>query len=293
MTRLRERWVGFWFAAGDPFDLAVCRIGFFGGLFLLYLDRDFSGWGDVSPAFWMPTWSFSALRIPVLTADTLAVLQWIWKASLATSAIGLFTRASTATAFVLGFHLLGLPHNFGKQSHVDAVVVIVMAIMAVARCGDSLALDRRLRERPPVAPDGEYTWPLRAVWMTLALAFFAAGVAKMRASGLPWIFSENLAIAILQNNYEIASHSPTRSWGSVLAEHPSLCRMAAAMTVTAELGYPLALVNRRARWLLVPGMFCIQLGIRISMGIAFDEFMLSNLFWIRWSRLCRHRRAEE
>jgi hypothetical protein len=276
----------FWFEAAEPFDLAACRIAFFGGLFVFYLGRDISGWGNVSQAFWMPTWLFSRLHLPVLAEERLWLLQSIWKVSLAASALGLLTRVSTATAFLLGFYVLGLPHNFGKIHHIDAVLVIVLAIMAFARCGDALSLDRLLRRSAaPVEAGGEYTWPIRAACMAFALTFFAAGIAKMRAAGLPWIFSDNLATAILQINYEAARSAPYKSWGSVLIEHPWACRVAAGTTVAAELAYPLALFSVRARWVLVPLMISIQTGIRITMGISFAQFMLCNFFWVPWSRL--------
>jgi diguanylate cyclase (GGDEF)-like protein len=66
---------------------------FFGLLFGLYLPYDFSSWVEVDAVFWMPTWSFAVLRLPMLDADALRVLQAIWKVALACACIGLATRA--------------------------------------------------------------------------------------------------------------------------------------------------------------------------------------------------------
>ena len=128
--------------------------------------------------------------------DQLAVLQVIWKAALLLSCLGLFTRLSTATSFLLGAYLLGLPHNFGKTDHYDAVLVLILSIMACSRCGDSwsahrlLSASRRRAVERPVS--GEYTWPIRLAQVMLSLVFFAAGVAKLRHAGLAWIASDKL-----------------------------------------------------------------------------------------------------
>src|SRR5918993_2010473 len=210
MQVLGERWTRFWFEPVGPLNLGICRILFFGAFFLFYLREDFSVWGEVSKSFWMPIDLFELLHLSAFSSSLLAVVQSIWKVSLALSCMGTFTRTSTISSFVLGVYLLGLPHNFGKVEHSDALVVIVLGIMAVSRCGDACSIDRliwRVRrrgdssvERPRAS--GEYTWPVRTVWVMLALIFFAAGVSKLRHSGLEWIFSDNMAILLLKAQFE-------------------------------------------------------------------------------------------
>src|SRR5215210_7305737 len=287
---LREWWVRFWFEPVESLNLGICRILFFGAFFLFYLREDFSAWGEVSESFWMPIDLFELLHLSALSGSLLAVVQSIWKVSLALSCIGIFTRPSTISSFVFGVYLLGLPHNFGKVNHYDALVVIVLGIMAVSRCGDACSMDRliyRVRQRD-VSPgeglraSGEYTWPVRAVWVTLALIFFAAGVSKLRHSGLEWIFSDNMATLLLKYSYE---NNPIVTWGAVLAQYPWLTQLMAASTVALEVSYPLALFSRRARWIIVPGVFSMQVGIKLFMGISFDQFLICNLFWIPWDRI--------
>ena len=61
--------------------------------------------------------------------------------------------------------------------------------------------------------------------------------------------------------------------------------MLAAATVVFESGFPLALFSRRARWIIVPVMVCIQVGIHMLMGIDFRQFMIVYLFWVPWDRV--------
>lgn len=287
---LQKQWRHFWFEPATPFNLGFCRILFFGGIFLFYLQSDFSAWAEVDKFFWKPIWLFKSFHLPVLTQDSLAIIQFIWKAGLGLSCIGLFTRMSTIASFVLGIYLIGLPHNFGKVNHSDAILVFIMGVMVLSRCGDSLSVDRlllRLRSKKNQSPAkpaacGEYTWPIRVVWLIMALVFFAAGVSKIGRSGLEWVMSDNMAILLIERNY---GDSPLTSWGLYIAQYRWLCWMFAAGTIVFEACFPLALISRRARWIIVPAMTSIQIGIAIILGPGFRQFMLVYLFWIPWDRV--------
>jgi hypothetical protein len=221
------------------------------------------------------------------------MLQSIWKISLALSCLGLFTRASTVSSFIFGVYLLGLPQNFGKTHHDDALVLIVLGIMALSRCGDAYSIDQLIRKmrggsNPSVQPpqvSGEYTWPVRAVWWIFALVFFAAGVSKLRHSGMEWIFSDHMAITLIKANYHTSGIDPPVPWGLFLAQYSWLTWLLAAATIMFEVGYPLALFSRRARWVIVPSTFFMQVGIWVLMGPAFYTFLICNLFWVPWDRV--------
>ncbi len=98
-----------------------------------------------------------------------------------------------------------MANSFGGIEHAHTILVFVMASLALSRCGDGWSFDWLLRiarrrwsaaEETPVS--GEYTWPVRMVWLTMACIFFAAGVAKVRKGGLEWISSDTLAIYLIQ-----------------------------------------------------------------------------------------------
>jgi HTTM domain len=287
LEALHKRWMHFWFEPVEPLNLGLCRVLFFGALFLLYWDYDPARWADKLDSLWMPVWLFEILKLPVLSSGSLALFHSVWITSLATSCVGLFTRASTICSFILGVYLLGLPLNFGKVSHGEALVVFVLGIMALSRCGDSSSVDRFVRkarqgsepsvQRPRVS--GEYTWPVRVVWVLFALIFFGAGVAKLRQSGLEWIFSDNMAILLMRAQMQGQAVLP---FASYVREYPWLGQLVAAGTIVVEVGYPLVLFSSRARWILVPGAFSMQIGISLLMGITFRDWLILNLFWVRW-----------
>ena len=297
MRALRERWQRFWFDAEAPENLGLCRALFCGLILLLYLNTSWSEWSEVDRVFWHPITLFKRLHLPVLGASTLTLLGATWKVALLMSALGLFTRWSMAISFGVGFYLLGLPHNFGKTHHFDALVVLVLAVLMLSRSGDAYSLDRRLfsHGRPAPAPSGEYRWPVRAAWLMMTLVFCSAGLAKLRHGGLDWVVSDHMATTLLQHGYQISSHEPLSRLGLWLAQYPKLCSAMALMTIVIEAGYPLALFSRRARWIFPPGMCALLIGIRLTMGPTFWQFIICHVFWVPWDRvvaeLVKRRRA--
>jgi predicted DCC family thiol-disulfide oxidoreductase YuxK len=297
MRPLRDAWTRFWFAPSDPMDLGVSRLVCLGLLAILYLPADWSLWAGVSRDFWIPTTFFRLFDIPVLPASSLLVLQTAWKAALCLAAIGLWTRPSLIVAAAVSPYLLGLPHNFGKTHHFDALVVLVLIVLAASRCGDAWSIDalrRRIRHpqaAAPRPPSPEYTWPIRAVWSLMAIVFFSSGLAKLRTSGLRWAFSDNLSILLQSSSYHMANADPLLPWGLALAQAPLLYQGLAAMTLFCEACYPLALVSVPMRWIVVPGMFGSQVGIRLFMGPTFTQFLICNAFWVPWRRVGERLRA--
>jgi hypothetical protein len=58
----------------------------------------------------------------------------------------------------------------------------------------------------------------------------------------------------------------------------------AAATIALEICYPLTLVSRWARLVIVPGVFLMQVSILLTMGLAFYPFLICTLFWVPWDR---------
>ena len=278
-------WRKFWFASSRPTDLGVARALFYAGVLIMYALEDFSGWADVSRAFWMPMPLFEALGLEPLSSSALQAAEVIWRVALVLSAIGLFSRISMTVAAFLSLYLLGLPHNFGHVYHFDATLVIIAFILACSRAGDAFSIDAVRRAGPAPAPSGEYTWPIRMAWVAMALVFFAAGIAKFRYGGIEWITSDNMSILLTRAVYHTSDADPITGLGLWIAQHPILASVIAGMSAIIEFVYPLALFSRKARVVLVPGAFMMLVGIRMLMGPTFGGFLVANVFWVPWSAL--------
>jgi hypothetical protein len=287
---LPQRWNRFWFAPKAPLDLAICRITFLAFCCFYFLPRTFHGYAELPQSMFEPVWLFEKLRLPILQDSALIPLSIVWKVALVMGCLGLFTRPALIVAALLTFYFGGLPFNFGKTAHNMSAVIFAIGILSLSRCGDALSLDRLLfgRGRPAPAPSGEYRWPIRAVWLTLTFVFFAAGVAKIRASGLGWIFSENFQILLVQRHY--GALPPILELGLWMAKYQWITWIAAASAILVELFFPLALFNRFARYIFPAGMFATQLGIGFLMNVWFGIFMGTYLFWVPWSKLLNYKR---
>jgi len=104
----------------------------------------------------------------------------------------------------------------------------------------------------------------------MAFIFCAAGISKLRHSGLDWIGSDNLSLLLLRQQYHLSDGEPLTNWGISVANHRWMARSLAAMSVVVETGFPLVLFSRRARALLVPAGLAFLVGIRILMGPTFE-----------------------
>jgi hypothetical protein len=306
--RIVAVWDRFWFEPAPPARLGLARLIFCGAAFFFYWPQDFTEWATAAPAFWMPIPLFETLHFTPLPAESLRAAQWVWKLSLAASAIGLCTRPSLIVAAVLALYLLGLPHNFGATQHFDTLVVFAFFVLAVSRSGDARSVDawwraRRVHvgwrgalnggrfaerrdavSRPPIAGP-EYMWPVRAMWVLTSLVFFAAGTSKLRRSGLEWAFSDNLRLLLMRAYYHVSDGDPLTTWGLAVAQHPRLAQTFAAATLMIETFYFISLLSRRARPFIGVAGLIFLVAIRTLMGPTFEPFMMCALLAVPWHRV--------
>ena len=179
----------------------------------------------------------------------------------------------------LGAYLIGLSENVARINHSDAIVIFGLAVMALSRAAAPFRWTRsRTRLRTP-GPSGEYTWPIRAMWVVMATIYFAAGITKVATSGVAWVTSANLSNLLMLGP---VMRAPLTSLGQAIGRHAALSSGLAALALTIELSIPLALVSTGARLILVPALFIMQASIRVLMGPGFTEFFICGLFWVPW-----------
>jgi hypothetical protein len=233
---------------------------------------------------WLPTPLFDALNLRPLSGAWLDVLAIACKVALFLATIGFATRSSSALAALLTFYLLGLQHNVGKIYYADAVIPLILLILAVARSGDRWSIDFLLRRAQATElGSGEYTWPIRLVWLLTAMIFFAAGVAKLTLGGVEWVLSDQLRDVLIGQHYRPLA--PTSTIGLVLAEHDTVCVVLAGLLVALETLSPLALVSTHARAIILPGLVAFTLCLPVLFGFAFTEHFGLFAFWVPWDRL--------
>ena len=271
-----------------PHDLAVSRILFFALLFYRDCLRMTADWVPFAAYKWTPLRVSALLDVGLFQEPVLYAIDTVWKLALLAAMLGLFTRLSTVLAFLLGAYIFCIPHNVGRLVHGDGMIVFVLMGLACSRCGDALSLDawrrRRRGEAAPPSPSAEYSWPLRYVWTGLMLVYFGAGLAKFRASGWAWTDGESFSNYLLSSVY---NRRPPTDLGLVLARSTTLCGVIATTVLVVELAAPLALFHRVLRFLIVPSLFLMQVGVKLMMGIPADKFFILYVFFVPWAALGR------
>ena len=204
--------------------------------------------------------------------------------------LGAATRISTAVAFALGTFLLGLTENLARINHSDAIVVFGLAVMACARCSDALSIDAwtgRVRASLDGERQGDYTWPVRAMWLVFVLIYFGAGMTKLITTGTAWVTSDAQANLLM---FGPVVGSPLTRLGQEIGRHATVSSVLAGITLLLELSAPLALFARAARLTLIPALFLMQLSIRVLLGPGFTEFFVCSIFWIPWADFAHYLR---
>jgi len=288
-------WHRFWFTPRRAEDLAICRILFATGMFLVGVSRPIHEWGEVPAFYYRQAVFMRRLGIPVLDASVLQGMEFVWLGAMVTLAFGWYSRTSAAIVSLGSLYLFGIdaPEFLGRSVTAG---VFVPAILAVSYCGDVLSVDawRRWRRGQVInRPAEEYGWPAQLVCAFLSYVFFSAGVAKIRETGFPeWILSGQTTRSLLLGHYWYASRNRAL-WpvGAYLLQIYAGAGVAlAVITQFAELLYPLALFVRAARVTVVPLMLAILIGITVTMGPFFHLTMLAHVFWVPWSSVGRRRR---
>jgi hypothetical protein len=128
------------------------------------------------------------------------------------------------------------------------------------------------------------------VWLALASVFLAAGIAKLRESGLDWATSGHFSWILVQAHYRVSNADPLTMVGLDLASNGAVVRAMASVSLATELCYPLALVFRPVRRVVVPMAVMSLLAIRVLMGPTFEPLILAHVFWVPWPMVGRETR---
>lgn len=287
LERAREIWEGFWFAPESARNLAAARILFATHALWVLLSRDPAGLSTLPAEFWRDVPGSARWRFlfweghPGLES----VLQWGAVAALLGALAGFRSRWSCLLAGLLLYHLSPLEKLFYEPNPVVkgfTLSVLALVTLGFARCADAWSLDGRGR---PVAaaPSWEYGWPLRLVQLFLCQVHLFAGWARILKSGWEAVSGDGLRryLLLFSQNDQIGAF---RSLGPWIADHPTLCGLAAATALAFDLGFWVVLFSKPARRWLVPLAFVGHAGILVSLNIAFLEAPLLLLF-VDWDAL--------
>jgi len=167
--------------------------------------------------------------------------------------------------------------SWGMIFHTDNLLVLHVIILGLCPAADAWSLDARRGTGDEPARDGDgdgvderYGWPVRLMSVITVITYVIAGYTKLRVSGSSWVTSDLLRNYIAYDALRKAelgsTHSPVGAW---LASVPWIWQPIAAVSLTMELGAPLALIGRRAAMVWVAAAWLFHVGVASLMAIVF------------------------
>lgn len=287
------------FVSGNGYVLGFCRLLYF-SLFLLGISDyrpELYGFGTVTSygapvELWTPHSFFGLLGLTPLSYPELLKLTWLWKASLLLAAVGLWTRASTWVAFVLGLYLMGVHVGYIENLFSLWLPTVVLGVLAFSDCGHYFSIDHWWSVRQGRRPSDQdyrsprYGWPLRLVLLLVLLMYFNAGVAKLRHAGPEW--PHYLQGYMHYTDFYLGPYAADwqRALRDALVARPSLLFYGGWLVLILELLAPLAFFVRRLEAVFLPPLFLITLGFYAFMYVyTIQRIAGLYLFFIPWERL--------
>lgn len=153
-------------------------------------------------------------------------------------AFGVATRYTAIAASLLLYHFQAFEEVF---SGLLSNGVAGWGLPTIALIGLAFA------EYDDGAESAEYRWPVVLVQSLVALQYVLGGLAKVRFTGIHWYRGENILLTMK----EMATLTDAR-WADAAASSLAIAWVITIATAALEYLFPLAIVSRRARWVLIP-----------------------------------------
>lgn len=284
---LRAAWDGFWYRAEPAGNLAAARIILAGTALWVVLSRvDLPSVLTFPPEVWSGVTPERRIRFLMLFGvATERMLYGGLHVTLAAALLGVLPRLACLASAGLLYHfapfetVIRTPNPYLRGLTLPTLGLLILAF---SPCGDRLALWPR-PAGPASEPSWKYRWPLALVQVLFCQIYFFAGYAKLFTSGLSWTTAANIRGHLLILN-QILHPDPASSVGFAVASSPWACATIAWAGLVFELGFPVILFSRAARWVLVPVAAAFHVANSVLFRIFFQNVTLLLLF-VDWDAL--------
>ncbi len=272
LDRAFDALAAYWHAPAPAARLGALRIvtGLFASVYVAARLVYFGSYNKLGPPQFKPIGVVSLLEAPLPPTAT-------WTLAIAAVVSGAAFTAGwryRLTGPLFGALLLWVftyRSSWGMIFHTENLLAMHVVALALAPgAADALSIDaNRLAVAP--APSGRYGWPIRLMCAVTVLAYFIAGVTKLRTSGLAWVTSDLLQNYVAYDAIRKAELGSVHSaLGGYLAEHhPSVFQPAAAFSLAMELAAPAAMLHRRIAAWWVASAVLFHAGVLAVMAILF------------------------
>jgi hypothetical protein len=223
-------------------------------------------------------WRFYAV---LLTPNAMSVFKWLLVISLLAATAGFLTSISTKSSAALFLFYEGLLRSFSHFNHDEMPAVYILIVLAFSPCGDGFSVDSERGARVAKAPGFLYGYPILLMRTLLAWSYFSSALLKLRAAGLSYFRADNLpSLAILHSldNFH-DTHFQFAFWLVQLRPYTTIILL---VVIIWELSFPLAIVFRRARLIILSLGVVFHLGTLFFMNIFFPYHLAMYVTFVDW-----------
>lgn len=293
-----------------PSNLAVMRwiIGLFALDSMLSLRRALAGVSQrVELHHFAPVGPVRLLSEP-LAESTSAMVMTATIVAGGFFAVGLAYRLTGPLFGVLALWVLAYRNSWGFVYHTQQLMALHLLILGFAPSADRFSVDAWLRKQAwypgwarfvagsaivaKQGPSFRYGWPVQLAIVVTGLAYWIAGIAKLRyGGGLEWVTEGVLAQHVGDNALRyILYRDQTREVTFQLFQlGGAVPVMLGGASMLLELTAPLAILHRRFAYLVAASLFGFHLGVYWLMGIRFPYQMSGVCFavFLRWDLMLK------
>jgi hypothetical protein len=261
----------------DAPALGMIRAVICGFLLCEILLTDFVDLGRMPATLLRPTgamkllpWKFYDL---LLTPGGMLLLKSLLIISLTAATAGYLTNISTKAAMLLVIFFEGL-----------MPVVYILVVLAFGPCGDAFSLDKLFRGARADAGAFAYGYPILLMRSLLAWSYFSSALIKLRVAGLGYFNADNLpTLAIMHSLDNLHStHFRLAFW---LPRARGFMTAALVLVFLWELAFPLAIVSRIARRVILPLGVIFHVSTLLFMNLFFPYHLAAYAVFIDWPRV--------
>jgi hypothetical protein len=163
------------------------------------------------------------------------------------------------------------------------IAIYFLVVLAFTPCGDAFSIDSRLGRTKKDRPAFAYAYPILLMQLLLAWAYFSSALIKLRVGGWKYLSPDNLpALAIfhsLDNLHDTAFRGAF--WLPHVREYLPYF---VGLILIWELLFPLAILFRRVRWLVLAIGVVFHLSTVLLMNIFFPHQLLMYVVFVNWDR---------
>jgi hypothetical protein len=289
-------------ARNAALSIGICRVALFSSLLWVHFILEAAlGAGDIGAYIRSldsaPFYYFSLLKLfrgsGLPSPEAWQVILVAAKISTLLAVVGLFTRPAMVVAVVANLMLALLDAGrLAYWSHPYNVVFLVGLAFMFGRADASLSLDRVLASAFRWYPFGRVpadrrfllAWPVFLGQLAVALFYFAAFYSKMYASGLAYIFSDNLRVA-LALTWTAPKEFVIPWYIEAIWSHQWLwIAMMLGHVLTQALPLLAAAVPHRPYARLLEGLVFVAgvIGLRVFMTVWNPWWILLAVFFVDW-----------